>query len=196
MGIVAMSLKMLSHPVDASILTIRGQRVLLDADLAVLYGVPTKALNRAVKRNRERFPADFMFQLTTEEVQALRYQNGTSILRSQSGTSNGRGGRRYLPYVFTEQGVAMLSSVLRSKRAIQVNIEIMRAFVRFRAMAAGHRDLLQRLDALERRYDARFKKVFEAIRLLVELPASGTKRPVGFRPSSALGSGARLRRQS
>lgn len=97
MGIVAMSIKMLSRPVDASILTIRGQRVMLDADLAALYGVPTKALNRAVKRNRERFPDDFMFQLTTEEIQALRYQNGTSILRSQSGTSNGRGGRHSPP---------------------------------------------------------------------------------------------------
>lgn len=120
MGIVAMSIKMFSRPVDASILTIRGQRVILDADLAVLYGVPTKALNRAVKRNRERFPGDFMFQLTAKEIQALRYQNGTSILRSRSGTSNGRGGRRYLPYVFTEGGVAMLSSVLRSRRAVLV----------------------------------------------------------------------------
>lgn len=179
-----MSTKMLSRPADATILTTRGQRVMLDADLAALYGVPTKALNRAVKRNRERFPDDFMFQLTTEEIQALRYQSGTSISRLQLGTSNGRGGRRYLPYVFTEQGVAMLSSVLRSRRAVLVNIEIMRAFVRFRAMAANHRDLLQRLNAMERKYDAQFKAVFDAIRKLMEPPADRPKRHLGFRPES------------
>ena len=176
-----MSTKVPARRIDATILAIRGQRVMLDADLAALYDVPTKALNRAVRRNRERFPDDFMFQLTTEEVQALRYQNGTSILRSQFGTSKGRGGRRYLPYVFTEQGVSMLSSVLRSHRAVLVNIEIMRAFVRSRPMAAGHRVLLQRLDALERRYDARFKAVFEAIRRLMAPAVKGTRRPIGFR---------------
>lgn len=176
--------KLPAHRIEATILAIRGHRVMLDADLAALYGVPTKALNRAVKRNRERFPGDFMFQLTTEELQALRYQNGTSTLRSQSGTSKGRGGRRYLPYVFTEQGVAMLSSVLRSRRAVLVNIEIMRAFVRFRAMAASHRDVLLRLDALERKYDARFKVVFDAIRKLMAPPTDRPKRPLGFRPES------------
>ena len=191
-----MSSKMPSRRIDATILTIRGQRVMLDADLAALYGVPTKALNRAIKRNRERFPGDFMFQLTTEDAKALRYQNGTSILRSQFGTSKGRGGRRYLPYVFAEQGVAMLSSVLRSRRAVLVNIEIMRAFIRFRAMAASYRDLLQRLDALERKYDAQFKEVFAAIRELMEPPTRGISRPVGFRPSSGDSRGARLRRRS
>ena len=153
---------------------------MLDSDLAELYRVPTKAFNQAVKRNLDRFPEDFMFQLTTEEIQTLRYQNGTSILRSQSRTSKGRGGRRYLPYVFAEQGVAMLSSVLRSKRAIRVNIEIMRGFVRFRAMAAGHRNVLQRLDALERKYDAQFKVVFDAIRSLM-VPTQPQRR-IGFKP--------------
>lgn len=176
-----MSIKTLSRPVDATILTIRGQRVMLDADVAALYGVPTKALNRAVKRNRERFPDDFMFQVATKEIQALRYQNGTSILKSQSGTSNGRGGRRYLPYVFTELGVAMLSSVLRSCRAVLVNIEIMRIFVRFRAMAANHRDLLQRLYALERKYDAQFKALFDAIRRLMAPRLKPSPR-IGFHP--------------
>jgi hypothetical protein len=119
------------------ILTVRGQNVMLDASLARLYGVPTKALNRAVKRNSERFPEDFMFQLTKEEAEDLKYQIGTSSSRSLTGPSSHWGGRRYLPYVFTEQGVAMLSSVLRSRRAILVNIEIMRTFVRLRTMAAS-----------------------------------------------------------
>jgi hypothetical protein len=153
---------------------------MLDADLAALYAVPTKVLNRAVKRNRERFPDDFMFQLTAEEVETLRFQNGTSILRSQFGTSKGRGGRRYLPYAFTEQGVAMLSSVLRSKQAIEVNIAIMRAFVRLRAMVAGHHGLARRLDDLERKYDGQFKVVFDAIRSLMQPPAQA-RRQVGFR---------------
>lgn len=112
-----------------AILLMRGQRVILDADLAGLYGVPVKGLIRAVKRNLDRFPADFMFQLEKQEVALLRYQFGTS---------NGRGGRRYAPYAFTEQGVAMLSSVLRSKRAVLVNVEIMRAFVRLRRMLASN----------------------------------------------------------
>ena len=115
--------------ITQTILLLRGHKVILDDDLAALYEVETKALNRAVKRNRGRFPDDFMFQLTTEEFDNLRYQSGTSSLKSQTGTSRW-GGRRYPPYAFTEQGVAMLSSVLHSDRAIHVNIEIMRAFVR------------------------------------------------------------------
>src|SRR5262249_35728253 len=129
---------------------------MLDRDLGALYGVETKMLNRAVKRNFKRFPSDFMFQLTEDEADALRYQIGTS--------KKGRGGRRYLPYVFTEQGVAMLSSVLNSERAILVNIEIMRAFVKLRQMLASNAELSRRLDELESKYDKQFRVVFDAIR--------------------------------
>lgn len=158
--------------IEQAILLIRGQKVMLDRDLARLYGVETKALNQAVRRNLSRFPADFMSQLTPEEAERLR---------SQFATSNaGRGGRRYLPLAFTEQGVAMLSSVLRSKRAVQVNIEIMRAFVKLRELLATHKDLARKLEALERKYDANFKLVFDAIRQLMTPPAPKTKR-IGFR---------------
>jgi hypothetical protein len=157
--------------IEKAILLIRGQKVMLDADLAALYGVETRVLVQAVKRNIERFPADFMFQLSREEV---------TILRSQIVTSSGWGGRRYRPYAFTEQGVAMLSSVLRSPRAIQVNIEIMRAFIRLRQMLASHVELARKLDALEKKYDAQFKQVFEAIRQLM-MPPEPKRRPIGFR---------------
>lgn len=170
--------------IEPRILVLRDQKVMLDADLAALYGVPTKALNRAVKRNIERFPHDFMFQLTPKEVEDLRRRNGTSSLKSQSGASSGWGGRRYLPHVFTEQGVAMLSSVLRSERAVQVNIEIMRAFVRLRAMAYSDRALANKILALEQKYDAQFKAVFDAIRGLMEPPEPSPKTPrppIGFR---------------
>jgi hypothetical protein len=153
---------------------------MLDADLAQLHGVETKALNRAVKRNLDRFPADFMFQLTAEEAKELRYHLGTSSSSLQLGTSSGWGGRRYLPYAFAEQRVAMLSSVLRSRRAIQVNIEVMRAFVRLRAMASSVKDLARKLDALERKYDAQFKVVFDAIRKLMAPPVGPSHR-IGFR---------------
>jgi ORF6N domain-containing protein len=147
-----------SERIERAILLIRGHKVMLDAYLAELYGVETKVLNQAVRRNRPRFPADFMFQLTGEESERLRCQIGTSSLRSQIATSKaGRGGRRYLPYAFTEQGVAMLSSVLRSERAVRVNIEIMRAFVKLRELLAGHKDLARKLAALEQKYDAQFK---------------------------------------
>jgi hypothetical protein len=172
--------------ISSSILRLRGQNVMLDADLAGLYGVETKTLNRAVKRNTGRFPDDFMFQLTAEEVAALRYQFGTSNeiddgLRSQSATSNGRGGRRTLPYAFTEQGVAMLASVLGSERAIQVNIAVIRAFVRMRQVLASHAGLARKLDALESKYDEQFRVVFEAIRALMREPVRPS-RPLGFRP--------------
>jgi hypothetical protein len=144
---------------------------MLDADLAILYGVSTKRLNEQVRRNRSRFPDDFMFQLTREEVRSLRSQIATS--------KQGRGGRRYTPLVFTEQGIAMLSTVLNSERAIQVNIEIMRAFVRLREMIASHKDLARKLEALERRYDAQFKVVFDAIRELMA-PPEAKKRKIGF----------------
>jgi Arc/MetJ-type ribon-helix-helix transcriptional regulator len=140
---------------------------MVDADLAALYGVQTKALIQAVKRNRNRFPADFMFELTAEEDARLRSQTVTS--------KPGRGGRRTRPYAFTEQGVAMLSSVLRSERAVVVNVEIMRAFVRLRAMLAGHEDLARKLAALERKYDAQFKVVFDAIRDSVPSPSDWWK---------------------
>jgi ORF6N domain-containing protein len=154
-----------------AIVIFRNQKVLLDADLAALYGVTTKALNQAVRRNKARFPRDFMFQLDAKEA---------AILRSQTVTSNGRGGRRNRPYAFTEQGVAMLSSVLRSARAIAVNIEIMRAFVRLRQIAESQNELAQKLGALEKKYDAQFKVVFDAIRALMT-PTVSSSRRIGFR---------------
>ena len=158
--------------VQGRIYAVRGQNVMLDSDLARLYGVATFTLNRAVKRNIERFPVDFMFQLTAQEVESLRYQNGIS--------NAGRGGRRYLPYAFTEQGVAMLSSVLRSGRAVQVNIAIMRAFVPLRGLLTQDSDLARRIIALEQKYDDQFAVVFEAIRLLIEAPPVPERR-MGFR---------------
>jgi hypothetical protein len=144
-------------------------RVLFDETLASLYCVEVKALNQAVSRNIERFPGDFMFQLTSEEERALRSQTVTSNV--------GRGGRRYLPHAFTEQGVAMLSSVLRSRRAVQVNIEIMRAFVRLRQMMQDNHELSRRLTTLERKYDAQFKVVS------VETPGDAYFTPPFFRTS-------------
>jgi hypothetical protein len=159
--------------IESRILVIRGQKVMLDASLAGLYAVTTKALNQAVKRNLVRFPGDFMFQLTAEEA---------TLLRSQSVTlKTGRGRhRKYQPYAFTEQGVAMLSSVLRSERAMLVNVEIMRAFVRLRRMLETHADLARKLAALERKYDAQFKSVFDAIRELMTPPEPPRKRRIGF----------------
>ncbi len=162
---------MTTERIETLILLIRGHKVLLDADLAVLYGVTTKRLNEQVRRNRARFPTDFMFQLTSEEAESLRSQIATS--------KQGRGGRRYAPYVFTEQGVAMLSTVLNSERAIQVNIEIMRAFVRLRQILASNAQLARKLDALEKKYDAQFKVVFQAIRELMT-PPEPNKRKIGF----------------
>jgi ORF6N domain-containing protein len=158
--------------IEKAIYLIRGEKVMLDRDLALLYGVQTKILNKAVKRNFQRFPADFMFQLTEDEAEALRFQIGTS--------NRGRGGRRYLPYVFTEQGVAMLSSVLNSERAIVVNIEIMRAFVKLRQLLASNSELARRLDELESKYDKQFKIVFVAIRQLMATPM-GDRKEIGFR---------------
>ena len=153
---------------------IRGHNVLLDDDLAVMYGVDVRTLNQAVRRNQGRFPEDFMFRLTPGEAGALRSQTVIS--------KPGRGGRRYLPLAFTEEGVAMLSSVLRSERAVRVNIEIMRAFVRMRAMVGEHKDLSRRLDALEAEYDGQFKIVFRAIRRLMAPPRKPRKE-IGFRRS-------------
>ncbi|NUN97782.1 MAG: ORF6N domain-containing protein [Candidatus Omnitrophica bacterium] len=159
----------LTSRIEQAILLIRGHRVLLDEDLASLYGVSTGRLNEQVKRNRRRFPEDFMFQLTPKEWDNLRSQFATSSW----------GGRRYPPHAFTEQGVAMLSSVLQSDRAIEVNIEIMRAFVRMRQVLASHAELARKLAALERKYDKRFQAVFEAIRQLMTTPVTKL-RPIGF----------------
>jgi phage regulator Rha-like protein len=159
--------------ITRAILLIRGQKVMLDTDLAELYGVETKTLNRAVKRNLGRFPGDFMFQLTWEEAERLRYQIGT--------LKTGRGRhRKYRPYAFTEQGVAMLSSVLHSERAVRVNIEIMRAFVRLRRILATNADLARKLEELEKKYDAQFKVVFDAIRELMTPAEPPRKRRIGF----------------
>lgn len=155
---------------ERQILLIRRQRVMLGDDLAALYGVETKALNRAVRRNASRFPDDFMFQLTREEWSDLKRQIGTSSW----------GGSRVAPYAFTEQGVAMLSSVLRSPRAVQVNIAIMRAFVRLREMLLSNADLARKLADLERKYDAQFKAVFDAIRQLMAPPPTPPKPEIGF----------------
>lgn len=155
-----------------NILVIRGQRVLLDSDLAALYQVATKALTRAVRRNPGRFPADFMFQLAVEESASLRRQSGA--------LKTGRGKhRKYAPYVFTEHGIAMLSSVLTSERAVQVNIEIMRAFIRLRQAVSTHQDLAHKLVALENKYDRQFKVVFDAIRSLMKEPEP-KRRGIGF----------------
>jgi len=159
--------------IERKILLIRGEKVMLDSDLAELYGVETFNLNKAVKRNIDRFPEDFMFQLSKEEADSLRFQIGMS-------KEKGRGGRRYLPYVFTEQGVAMLSSVLNSERAVKVNIEIMRVFVRLRQMLASNAALARKLEALEKKYDEQFKVVFDAIRELMR-PPEKPKRKIGFR---------------
>ena len=206
---------------ETLIYVIRGQKVMLDSGLAVLYGVPTKVLNQAVKRNLERFPDDFMFQLLEEEADSvMRSQIVTGsgegvgggststearpdnwsqtvttspgihrsslahkeILRSQIVTSSsGYGGRRFLPFAFTEQGVAMLSGVLRSPRAVRVNIEILRAFVRLRQLLASNAELARRLEAMEKKYDGQFRVVFEAIRQLMATPvADEPRKEIGF----------------
>jgi len=160
--------------IERLILLIRGHKVMLDADLAELYGVETRSLIQAVKRNLSRFPTDFMFHLSDEEAKLLRSQ--IVISKKQ------RGGRRYLPYVFTEQGVAMLSSVLNSERAVEINIEIMRAFVRLREMILSHKDLARKLEALERKFeshDVHIRSLFEAIRQLMT-PPEPKRRTIGF----------------
>ena len=150
---------------------IRSEKILLDADLADLYGVATKVLNQAVKRNLDRFPADFMFQLTPEEWERMRSQIVTSSRRKLTA----------IPYAFTEQGVAMLSSVLRSQRAVEVNIAIMRTFVQLRRLMDSNRDLRLRIEAMETRYDEQFSQVFDAIKqLIAEDKTRKAKLPIGF----------------
>jgi len=186
--------------IEEKIYFIRGQKVMLDRDLAVLYEVPTFRLNEQVKRNKKRFPEDFMFQLTKEENDSLRSQiailnEEEDSLRSQFATSNennesltsqfamsnnGRGGRRTFPYAFTEQGVAMLSSVLNSDRAIQVNIEIMRTFIKLRNILSEHKDLLKKIEEMEKNYDRQFRIVFQIIRELTVTKDIPSKR-IGFK---------------
>ena len=165
---------------------VRGEKVMFDADLAKLYGVSTKALNQAFRRNKQRFPSDFAFQLSTAEYDNLKSQIVTSSargtnLRSQIVTSSLHGGRRRPPYAFTEQGVAMLSSVLRSARAVAVNIAIMRTFVQLRRLMDTNRDLARKIEALEKKYDEQFAEVFAAIKELVAPPAPPRKQ-IGFHP--------------
>ncbi len=155
--------------IDSRILLVRGQKVLLDRDLAELYGVETRALNQAVRRNPERFPVDFMFALSREEIARISQIVISSDLKFSNNVN-----------VYTEQGVAMLSSVLRSPRAVAVNIEIMRAFVRLRQLMASHADLARKLAAIEQKYDAQFKVVFDAIRELMTPTASAKKGEMGF----------------
>jgi len=188
--------------IESAVLVLRGERVLLDADLAAMYSVTIGPLNQAIRRNRSRFPPDFMFRLTKEEFENWKSQPVISSsgegqkssktpvkshlpLRSQTVTlKTGRGQhRKYLPYAFTEQGVAMLSSVLRSERAVRVNVEIMRAFVRLRKILAVNTELAARLDELERRvgkHDEQFNAVIRAIRQLMEPPATTPRRKIGF----------------
>lgn len=156
--------------IERKIFLIRGRRVMLDRDLAELYGVETRDLNKAVKRNIDRFPGDFMFQLTNEEFGNLKFHFGTSSW----------GGTRKLSYAFTENGVAMLSSVLNSKLAIHVNIQIMRTFTRLREILLTHKDLARKLAEMEKKYDTQFKVVFDAIRQLMT-PDEPKKKPIGFR---------------
>ncbi|MFC1560051.1 ORF6N domain-containing protein [Candidatus Margulisiibacteriota bacterium] len=156
--------------IENRIFVIRGHKVMLDSDLAKLYRVPTFRLNEQVKRNLDRFPEDFMFRLSKEEYSNLISQNAISRW----------GGVRKLPRVFTEQGVAMLSSVLRSKRAVHVNIQIMRAFVKLRRILSSHAELRRKIEEMERKYDANFKVVFDAIRKLMEGPVSKSSKKIGF----------------
>src|SRR5215831_15481720 len=160
-----------SEIIEQKIYLIRGHKVMLDADLAELYRVTTGNLNLAVRRNPKRFPGDFMFQLSQEETQSLVLQNARA---------KGRGGRRTPPYAFTEQGVSMLSSVLNSERAIEVNIAIMRAFVRLRALLETHADLARRLKELEQKYDEKFRVVFEAIQEMMTPEPVPPSRRIGF----------------
>ena len=163
-----------SARIERRILWIRDRQVMLDSDLAEPYQVETRMLVQAVKRNLDRFPGDFMFQLSKEELEDWRSQ----IVMSNPGAKMGL---RRRPYAFTEHGILMLSSVLRSPRAVQVNIEIMRTFVRLRRMLASHEDLARKLAALEKKYDAKFRVVFDALRNLLQPAGEPPKRPIGFR---------------
>ncbi len=168
------SLAQLSVPVESRIQILRKQRIILDSDLAVLYGVTVKRLNQQIRRNRERFPSDFMFQLTAKEHEALRSQIATS--------KKGRGGRRYPPYAFTEHGAIMAATVLNSKRAIEMSVFVVRAFVRMREMLAKNRQLAAKINELDRRletHDSAIQDIIEAIKELM-VPEGPSKRKIGF----------------
>jgi len=193
---------LVAEKVSRHILLIRGEKVILDRELAALYGVTTGALNQAVKRNSERFPADFMFQLTWDEVENQRSQivifekKGNDSTYSVSGREASKSKPKYRPNAFTEQGVAMLSSVLKSPRAAAVNVEIMRAFVRLREILNSHADLARKMDALEKRYDSQFRIVFDAIRELMTPDAPPKRKQIGFRVSEETSSVASKRTKS
>lgn len=157
--------------IERKIYIIRGERVMLDSDLAEIYGIKTFNFNKAVKRNMNRFPADFMFQLTAEENEALKFQSGIS--------KTGRGGRRYLPYVFTEHGAIMAANILNSDTAVEASVQVVRAFVKLRQMLASNAELAKKVEALEKKYDAQFKVVFDAIKKLM-LPPEKPKAGIGF----------------
>ena len=173
MAKVNKSIVLADEAIISRIFVISGQRVIIDRDLAQLYGVETKQLKRQVRRNLSRFPADFMFQMSKKEFENWRSQFGTS-------NSADKMGLRYPPFCFTEQGVAMLSSVLRSPEAVAVNIQIMRTFVRLRGILAEHEDLKRQLATIERKYDGHFKAVFDAIREIMTPPEPPKKRRIGF----------------
>src|SRR5213080_4371474 len=162
---------------------VHGQRVMLDSDLAAIYQVSTKRLNQQLRRNRSRFPADFAFQLTAEELTDLKWQIATSNLRLQTATSKKRGGRRYLPWVFTEHGAIMLASVLNSDVAVQASVRVVRAFVRLREMVAANAELAAKREELERRLDSHDETIvdlFDALKCLVEPPSPPKRREIGF----------------
>jgi phage regulator Rha-like protein len=157
--------------IEQKIYVLRGERVMIDSDLAEIYGVTTFNFNKAVKRNINRFPEDFMFQLTKEEYESLRFQIGMS--------KTGRGGRRYLPYVFTEHGAIMAANILSSERAVEASVQVVRAFVKLRQMLASNAELAKKVEALEKKYDAQFKVIFDAIKKLM-LPPDKPKGNIGF----------------
>lgn len=171
--------------IEPMIQTMRGQQVILDSDLATLYGVPTKRLNEQVRRNQKRFPGDFVFQLTSKEAMTLRSQNATasrigSKMRSQNATASKRN-VRFRPRVFTEHGAIMAASILNSPTAVEVSVYVVRAFVKLRELVSAHKDLSQKLDNLEKRYDAQFKMVFDAIRQLMAPPPETERQgKIGF----------------
>jgi len=169
--------------IEQTIFVVRGERVILDAELAKLYGVTAKRLNEQVRRNRERFPEDFMFQLTKEEFAELKSEIDASNLRSQIATARSHGGRRYLPHAFTEHGAIMAANVLNSERAVRASVEVVRTFVRLRQMLASNAELARKLEELEKKYDRQFKVVFDAIRQLMTPPEPPQKQ-IGFHAKS------------
>lgn len=182
---VSISASLIPETLAPLVIRLRRENVILDSDIAELYGVPVGRLNEAVKRNIERFPTDFMLQLTEEELENLKSQiaissSDTNNLKSQFVTSSSHGGRRTLPYAFTEQGVAMLSSVLRSPRAVEVNIAIMRTFVQLRSLMQSNKMLAEKIESMEKQYDQNFQVVFDAIKQLITTNKTSKNKELGF----------------